>query len=303
MISQYLPSKKFSIFLLVLVFIALCFLGFKYFGNPFAKISQYKSAQSSDLKLEEFATKDTDVDGVPDWEEALWGTDPKNKDTKDSGVGDKAYIESRKLALNQSGGTNATDVKLNETDIFARDFLTAILSLKQQGQLNSTTVSNLSETVLKNAAVKTVLPDLFSANSLIEYKDSSMANIAKYHSDISKILKKYKDSVGNELQTMAVVVDSEGQSGLDELKATSTNYDSLAQELLKIKIPKDAVSLHLDLVNSAKNTSIAISNMSQLYENPLLGLIGVGQENIYSPKMITSMENLATYFAKNGIIN
>ena len=301
MIKEYLPSKKFAVVLGAILLISGGVFYFKHYGNPFNKIAEYKSAQSKDLKLEELAVKDTDTDGVPDWEEALWGTDPKNPDTKGDGLGDKKYIDGRRSALSQGGGS-MEDKKLNDTDIFARDFFTAILSLRQEGNLNSGSISSLSETVLKNAAVKTVLPDTFTVSNLSFYKDDSKTNLKKYHTEISKILTKYKDSLGGELETMGIVIDTEGREGLDDLKSAGLGYESMARALMKIKIPPSATALHLELSNDALNTSIAISNMSKLYDNPLLGLIGIGQQNIYSPKMIQTLENLATYFAKSGII-
>ena len=48
--------------------------------------------------LENLITRDTDLDGVLDWEEGLWGTDPTKKDTNDDGVFDGVEIAKLKTA-------------------------------------------------------------------------------------------------------------------------------------------------------------------------------------------------------------
>ena len=46
------------------------------------------NAESTEALLKSYAIQDTDGDGLPDWEESLYGTDPKKADTDGDGIGD-----------------------------------------------------------------------------------------------------------------------------------------------------------------------------------------------------------------------
>ena len=53
---------------------------------------------SGDEILGDVLSKDTDKDGIWDWEEGLWGTDPTKKDTDSDGESDSSYIAKLKAS-------------------------------------------------------------------------------------------------------------------------------------------------------------------------------------------------------------
>ncbi len=82
--KKYLPSKKFAIitgmiFVLGIIIFVIFFMSsrgesFSITGNKNATALQVENQSVADL-----IQKDTDGDGIPDWEEALWGTGPEQK--------------------------------------------------------------------------------------------------------------------------------------------------------------------------------------------------------------------------------
>ena len=98
------PSKKFikriSIIFgaLIIIFVASFFVNKKetvtFPENSGLSVGKLKKATVEDL-----ISKDSDQDGISDWEENLWGTDPNNKVSNSSGVSDKEYIDNKKKAL------------------------------------------------------------------------------------------------------------------------------------------------------------------------------------------------------------
>ena len=55
-----------------------------------------KLATAEPATLNDLLQKDTDGDGVMDWEEALWGTDPNNPTTFNN-VADSEYIKEKRI--------------------------------------------------------------------------------------------------------------------------------------------------------------------------------------------------------------
>ncbi|MEK7582072.1 MAG: thrombospondin type 3 repeat-containing protein, partial [Patescibacteria group bacterium] len=63
--------------------IGLSIIGFTYFSSKdFPQQTAYKNTYQksvNDITLGQLIGKDTDGDGLKDWEEMLWGTDPNKK--------------------------------------------------------------------------------------------------------------------------------------------------------------------------------------------------------------------------------
>jgi len=91
---RYAPSKKFILFILALLVLGGVFWILR--NNN----SNRKQANNNDLKqqyngpvIAEEIAKDSDGDGLKDWEEALWKTDPNNPDTDGDGTPDGQEIK------------------------------------------------------------------------------------------------------------------------------------------------------------------------------------------------------------------
>src|SRR3989344_2462375 len=67
---------------------ATVLIGGAFFMGRGTKVSNVAEASGESSLLAAVATQDSDHDGLPDWEEALYGTDPKNADSKDLGMTD-----------------------------------------------------------------------------------------------------------------------------------------------------------------------------------------------------------------------
>src|SRR3989338_5773509 len=93
-ILAYLPNKK---ILFLLVFILLIFAGWFYFSDYKNKQIQYIAEQEKSplaVVLEQTSQldADSDADGLKDWEELLWKTDPNKEDTDGDGINDNEEI-------------------------------------------------------------------------------------------------------------------------------------------------------------------------------------------------------------------
>ena len=98
--KNYLPSKKFIYSIVILVTIGILFF---VVSSLLSKKNHFSAANSSQLQasnmtINDLLQKDSDGDGVADWQEALWGTDPNKKQTFD-GISDSEYISKKKADL------------------------------------------------------------------------------------------------------------------------------------------------------------------------------------------------------------
>lgn len=299
--KQYLPSTHFVIIVASLAIIAGVVFGIKLVVDHYKKERFVKSTGiNTNVKLGELLGTDTDGDGVLDWEEPLWGLDPKNSDTDGNGVSDGAEVAQKKSELPGNDAENAPE-NLNDTQKFARDLFVTINTLSQNGALTETSIANLA-VALGDHVTATEITSPYTENDLAVVLTGKQS-IKTYHIQLSRIITAYSpDKIGNEMLVMATMFEENNPEKTAELKTIAESYRSFATELLALSVPADIARDHLSLINSAYKISVALSQMTNVFENPIMSLgsfITYTNENVI---FVKTSESLHAYFKKNGII-
>ena len=301
--KKYLPSKKFIQLLMGFVVLGVIFL-LAYNFSPqkkfffFSKKDTTLSTEKSTLNT--LIQRDTDGDGVPDWEETLWETDKNNKET--FGVPDLTYITNKKKTL----GKVENSQNLNETDKFAKDFFTAYTAMKTSGDISNDTINSFSN-ALGQEITNSTLPDQYGEKDITLKNTDEPKDQQDYYIAASTLFEKYKaKGVGSELESAGVVasggdtVDNKSQNNLIKI---SEAYQEFSKKLALIPVPKNLANYHLQIINNANDTGIAILNMSKMMNDPIVGISGISQYEKYSDDLITSVKNLETFLSTNDIIS
>lgn len=294
--KKILPSKKFLYLLGSFLVIALVFfLVFKLFSS---KNSFFASKNTGKLEVDRLALagltvneliqKDSDSDGIPDWEETLWGTDKNNPMTFD-GLTDKAYIAGKKKELNINQTPN--DAGLTETDKFAREFFTAYMAMKTAGTVDATTINNFSSALGQNMVNPTLI-DRYSAKDIKTSDDNSAGAKTKYYESAKNLFEKYKAiGIGDELSILNNQLTL-NQDDSTKLVAIAGAYQDFASSIIKIAVPSDLGDNNLIIANSANNTGVSILNMTKVKSDPLVGLSGLSQYQKYSDELVSAVGDL-----------
>jgi hypothetical protein len=304
--EKYLPSKKFIQLLIGIAVLGIIFL-LAYNFSPQKKFFFFQKENSTlktgDLTINALIQRDSDGDGVPDWEEALWGTDKNNKTTF-GGMPDLTYIENKKSALGIKPDAS-TNQNLTETDKFARDFFTAYSAMQTSGQIDSTTINNFS-TALGQQISDSSMVDQYGEKDILIAKSDEAQDEQDYYIAAGNLFEKYKgEGVGTELEVAGNVAstgdtaDTENQNNLAKISGA---YQEFAQKMLLIPVPKSLADYHLKIINNANNTGIAVLNMSKMMTDPVTGISGISQYEKYSNDLITSVHDLEAFLTTNGII-
>ncbi|PJE73808.1 MAG: hypothetical protein COV02_00560 [Candidatus Terrybacteria bacterium CG10_big_fil_rev_8_21_14_0_10_41_10] len=295
-----LPNKK-IVFLLIIII--LLFGGWFYYKSTKDANLSYKAEKDDSLlavnmTAKEILTKDTDGDGLADWEETLWKTDPNNPDTDGDGMSDGDEVLagrnptvagpndelSGNLPVNKTNGADVNEwISDSKTQISARKMMLNYLALK-------TAKGTLTEDD-KNELVNMFMGDIESAGENIEDAyDSSDINFTK--SETSAVIKAYADEIKktildekniiqeNEMQVFERMIekkknDENISAEVLSLTNTANVYKRIMEQFLKIKnVPKSLSGEHLDMINAFNNLSIAVSDMAKIAEDSVSALIG-----------------------------
>ncbi len=296
---KYAPSKKFLIILgiclVVTIGVSLLFRPSK--KENFAGLNTTSSIPLSteNSSLADLVQRDTDSDGIADWEEALWGTD-KTKNASFDNIPDLQYIQNKKKDLKIEQIKN--DKVLTETDKFARQFFTAYSALKTSGEMDADAINQFSNNLGENI-VDPNLVDKFSTND-IKISGTDDANTRRiYYLNIKKYFETYeKNGIGNELEIvssgLAVYSNTGKTRSYEELNVIADAYQSFAKKVIDSFVPQSLVDYHLKIANSAYNTGISVRNMTKVVNDPIIGLSGVSQYKEYSGALIKAVAELKT---------
>lgn len=303
--SKFLPSKQFLLqtagvlFLAGIVFV-IFFMSSK--GESFIKNKNDSKLKIENQSVSDLIQNDSDGDGVPDWEEALWGTD-KNKKITFNDTPDATYIENKKKELKVEQVEGQGD--LTETDKFARDFFTSYSAMKSSGQVDKDTINNFSNAL----GQKIVNPTLIDSYKESDIKISNSDNIIsrqKYYLDIKNLFKQYKKAgIGSELDIVSSGISTNSATGAankaeqyTKLVAITNAYQNFAKKVMETSVPQSLSEYHLRIANSSNNTGISVLNMAKMIEDPIVGLSGLSQYQKYSDDLIKAVADLETDLTK-----
>jgi len=300
---RYLPSKKFLILGVCVLVLLVIFFSIRLL----IKIKQkegtvFTNTNTSNKKVtfSDVIEKDTDEDGIKDWEETLWGTNPLKPITFDSP--DAKYIEQKKLAGATGEGYNSDGkiIELNETQKIAREIFSTTLGLNQSGAINADSANLIADSVatyIKNYKSG----EDYKYEVLKLAKDNSNTTIKKYYTNITDILSKHIKQIDNSIYIVNEATTNDDPGLLKQMDPIIQKNEKTIAVLLKMTVPPDASFMHLKLLNNLNRLNQNEKDMTQLFKNPVVSLAAVNkyQENLINIQ--TSAQELKAYFNKKSI--
>lgn len=227
--------------------------------------------------LSDLVNRDTDGDGILDWEESLWGTDPSKKDTNDDGILDNIEIAKIKSEEDAGGEINEDSQEieaLTETDKFSRELFSTIAALSQNGPLDQATIDKLSNSLaeqIKNPPIQKI----FSPSELKVINDDSVQAVKNYDNALRNLYEKYPPgrTVIDVLQDFIMDEENVDITALSELDPINTQVQGIIADLVKINVPESLAFLHLDIINILQRLSENISDI-QLFDTDVVVALG-----------------------------
>lgn len=293
--KNFLPSKNFAkktILIFVLVVAVLLITK----ATPSIKNKLNRVNTNKQLSVSELVGQDSNINGIQDWEEILWGLDPNG-----DGSENKNFIINKKKQLNGGVLPTENETPLTENDKLAREFFAMIISLQQSGNLNEDAIKNISNSVGANIVAED-LKDIYTKD-MLEIQSTSIITIGNYQNEMRKVTRKYDDSdIGNELSFIGQAIVGNDPQALRISNTIANSYRSLGKEILKVPVPTSLAVTHLELANNFEKTARSIENMASLLDNPMSGMTAIIQYKKYNDALILNLEQIETFFKRNGII-
>ncbi len=307
-------QKKNVVIIAVLLGVALISAGFiasrSQQGAPQERLS-VDTTQVNTI-VSRTAAVDSDSDGLKDWEEVLFNTDPQNPDTDGDGILDGDEVDAQRNPLvagpddAQTEPVNSTTISrdrvasLPETDKLAFRLFEGYIDLKESNRLGTTVEKDFISGLIADSLPETEYKVYDEENlSGISQEVSSEAYYAALQNAWNPLFNVRED----ELVTFTRFITNDDTRALETLSFAQIQYERSVENLLTVTVPTDAVSIHLDLINSLSAFSQVLDTMVSVGTDPLIALAAVDEYSRVSDDINNSFERLNTYLILNGVNN
>lgn len=267
--------------------LALLMVGGAYFftgPNPFGNVVE---AQSAEELLKEYAAKDSDTDGLPDWQESLYGTDPFNPESFQAGIQDGDAVAQGlvqpKVAVRAEGepddlstlpGTLPAASSL--TDRFAQTLLKQFLLNRGTEAPTQAEIANFVQAGIADLVANSKPNTTYGTADVTRASGSGRDALIAYAIRAEQaIVSENIDTEMNELAYFSEAMKGD-DSALTKIGQASDAYAATARALIAVPAPDEVRVAHLALVNSFMGMSAVTADMATLKSDPLRALVGIG---------------------------
>jgi hypothetical protein len=287
-----LPSKKFIIrgaiatALLAIILIVQT--------DWFHALFNKKSAEPAPERTTDIVGKDTNGNGIADWEERLWGLDPNVLYT--NGRPNADIIKEKKTAL---GIKTVPDSELSRNDSIAQKLFILSASLGQESGVSNETLDGAARTIGESVRITNVT-NHYSSGS-IKRVATTIPSIKAYYAAMATTTAKLSDG-GPDIDALVQSLETGDFSTLAALDSASTEYRALAEKIRTISVPIGLAQEHLNIMNGLYGVADSFQLIQTIQTDGFEGLAGIAAYKRYSELLQNALFEEHKYFISYGIL-
>ena len=300
-----MPYSARTLRIIVASVVALVMVGGSYALSgpvPFLGINVADAQTSAEL-LREYAAKDTDTDSLPDWQEALYGTDPYNAESFQAGIKDGEAVAQGLITpkVQVAAAPEATDLATvpgtagspnSLTDLFAQTLLKQYLTNRGETPPTNAEIADFVEEGIATL-VKTSSP--VDAYALKDIQTSGSTGPLAMKAYLAAVENAFAvNTIPSEKNELLYFSDAMGgdATALPHIRDISGAYKDIAAAMLKIAVPTEARQSHLRIVNALMGMSTITADMGAMEGDPLRALMGIGLYERQANGMVDAFASL-----------
>ncbi len=212
---------------------------------------------------------DTDGDGLLNWQETLFGTDPTKADTDGDGTSDKDEV-AMKADPTKTGVSTVKEYRapktFSTTDALARELYVDYTQLAAQGSFTAKERNDMLADIAKRNIETPILTQNITRADLHIKTDTPVETYTALTTIILREATKVKEY---ELAAFARTVNAGNVTGTPALKEAATLYANIGRALLVMEVPPTLADKHLALIKSVRALSSTVSLMGTWEGDPL----------------------------------
>jgi|CXWL01.1.fsa_nt_gi hypothetical protein len=281
---------------------------------------QVAEASAETALLQAIATRDSDGDGLPDWEETLYGTDSRIVDTFHLGMSDGEAV-ARGLIIPKAianvpvatsspaslgaDGLPQAPASGTLTAAFAQSFFNLFIAAREANGGADLSEGQMSD--LANQAVSQLtdiiapVSDFKSARDLTVSGSGTEALKAFAIRAEAVLLKNTNDATTTELNYLKAAIIDGDTTAYGHIASIAKSYRGAAAGLAQIPVPQELASYYLDLINSLMRMGETAHDFTRADSDPLVAILALQQYEAIVTAFGTAFVHIDDLYAKAGI--
>ena len=251
--------------------------------------------------------QDSDRDGLSDWEEVLWSTDPLNPDSDGNGVSDKdqVFATNESLSSNagfgednnevQSSNQKNSDTPQTSTNVLAKElFASYLYSLKSSPNLTPEQQEEMIDAALERVAPLITAPTY--TQSEVRSVPATQESRVQYITTVREIIFAMTTGSSDEDDAFLALAQGDREWAIGVLSEMVHIYSTYIDKLRDITVPDDAISIHTSLVQALIQYTYAIEGFTYINTDPLRTATSVNSFQAIRGNLVQTVSMLSTYF-------
>jgi hypothetical protein len=285
--------------------------------TSFLKAPHAQAGTTDDL-LKAIATKDSDGDGLPDWEEALYGTDPHKVDTFGYGMTDAQAVAAGKIvpkaatpvANTPAAASTSPDAVVpgtgpasgSLTEQFTQTFFAQYLSAHQGAPLSSSDMASFVASAIAQLQQSQSQQDAFTLGE-VQVGGSGPTAMRAYAIAAERAFALNTITLPKgELLYLSDAITKNDPTALDNVRKIANAYTKIGAAFMKLPVPTELSAPHLALANAFAQMGVVTSELSALNRDPLLTSLALANYPGDATAMRNAFVHMASALQKAGVV-
>jgi hypothetical protein len=288
-------------------------------GSP-----QVAQASTETALLNEIATKDSNGDGLPDWEKSLYGI-PMNSTTTDyfnlgmtdgeavaKGLIVPKAIADIQVATSSPSDSSSTDPSLPPapadstlTAVFAQNFFTLFMAARQangNADLSESQMNDVANQAMNELTTSIKPASDFKSLQDLTISDSSPAAFKAFAVDAEAVLlKNTSDAKKTDVAYLKDAIESNDSTAFTHITSMAKMYRDSAAGLSVLPVPKELAASDLMLINTLMRESQLDGDFTHASDDPLTAILALQQYMSVATALGKSFIDIGSVYATAGI--
>jgi hypothetical protein len=221
---------------------------------------------------------------------------------RDATLSAKAYSTPLPIYGTPAQEATGTAVAASSTDPLSalgpaimQELSSAYQQLQTQGIYSSSTAQAVGASLAPYVAAGVQYP-AFTQGDIKTDNDTSYARMLRYRSDLQVSLAPLLKNTEPEYEIFAYYVDTKDVSYLAKLRTVAGYYRAAASSTAQVVVPKDAVELHVAILNAMEEFAATLDALATHAQDPFASAALLSGYNQAERDMLTSFNDLTVYY-------
>ncbi len=308
---------------LATLFATVSIVGAYLLGTGALKPLQANAISPASL-LQSIATKDSDHDGLPNWEEALYGTNPYKADTFGLGMTDgeavarglivpKAFTLPSTVATStqpKSSTTTPYDLASKPgtlTSLFAKNLLSSYLThkaLNNGAKLSKQQMNDIVQQAMGQINIQATQQTPYRTLSQIKVSGSGEVAMRAYATAVQKAFSKHTITQDKGVLTYLQEAEQNPSTAsvpLAHVRAIAGVYRDSAASLAQMTVPREVLQAHFELVNAYAQMANVSDSLSKVISDPITAMLALSEYKKDVLALAKGFTDMGTAFQSAGV--